>query len=67
MWLKKAPTKAHPVIWDPVVVIIRVAFITQAVFVVILLAGVGEVGAVILKGHNGTRGKEAALAMANVS
>lgn len=42
---------AHPVIWDPVVVIIMVAFITQAVFIVILLTGIGKVGAVILKGH----------------
>lgn len=32
----------------------------------ILLAGVGEVGAVILRGHKVARGKEAALAMANV-
>lgn len=39
----------HPVIWNPVIVIIRVAFITQAIFVMILLARVGEVGAVVLE------------------
>lgn len=39
----------HPIIWNPVIVIIRVAFITQAVFVMILLARVGEVGAVVLE------------------
>lgn len=42
-----------------------VALITQAVFIVIFLTGVGKVGAVILKGHKGTRGKKAALGMAN--
>lgn len=44
----------HPVIWNPVIVIVRVAFITQAVFVMILLARVGEIGAVVLKETKGT-------------
>lgn len=39
----------HPIIWNPVIVIICVAFITQAVFVMILLARVGEIGAVVLE------------------
>lgn len=39
----------HPIIWNPVIVIIRVAFITQAVFVMILLARVGQIGAVVLE------------------
>lgn len=38
----------HPIIGDPIIVIIMVTFITQAVFVVIFLARVGEAGAVIL-------------------
>lgn len=43
-----------------------VAFITQAVFIMILLAGVGEVGAVILKGHKGAQGQEVALSIASM-
>lgn len=37
-----------PIIGDPIVVIIMVTFITQAIFVVIFLARVGKAGAVIL-------------------
>lgn len=44
---------AHPIIWDPVVVIIVVAFITQAVFVVIFLPRVGKVGTVVLQMNKG--------------
>lgn len=40
---------AHPIIWNPVIVIIRVTFITQAIFVMILLARVGKIGAVVLE------------------
>lgn len=39
---------AHPIIWDPIIVIIMVTFITQAIFVIIFLARVGKVGTVIL-------------------
>lgn len=46
--LKKAVVVTHPIIGDPIIVIIVVTFITQAIFVVILLARVGEVGAIIL-------------------
>lgn len=45
---------AHPVIWNPVIVIIRVTFITQAIFVMILLPRVGEMGAVVLEKIKGT-------------
>lgn len=37
-----------PVIGDPIIVIIMVTFITQAIFVMVFLARVGKVGAVIL-------------------
>lgn len=37
-----------PIIGDPIIVIIMVTFITQAIFVMIFLARVGKVGAVIL-------------------
>lgn len=40
---------AHPIIWNPVIVIIRVTFITQTIFVMILLARVGKIGAVVLE------------------
>lgn len=40
---------AHPIIWNPVIVIIRVTFITQAIFVMIFLARVGKIGAVVLE------------------
>lgn len=40
---------AHPIIWNPVIVIICVTFITQAIFVMILLARVGKIGAVVLE------------------
>lgn len=39
---------AHPIIWDPIIVIIMVTFITQTIFVMIFLARVGKVGTVIL-------------------
>lgn len=58
--LKKAVMMAHPIIWDPIIVIIMVAFITQAIFVMIFLARVGKVGTVILnrtqrnKGYRGS-------------
>lgn len=38
----------HPIIGDPIIVIIMVTFITQTIFVMILLARVGKVGTVIL-------------------
>lgn len=38
----------HPIIWDAIVVIIMITFITQAIFIMIFLARVGKVGAVIL-------------------
>lgn len=38
----------HPIIGDPIIVIIMVTFITQAIFIMIFLARVGKVGAVIL-------------------
>lgn len=38
----------HPVIGDPIIVIIMVTFITHAIFVMIFLTRVGKVGAVIL-------------------
>lgn len=40
--------KTHSNIGDPIIVIIVVTFITQAIFVVIFLARVGKVRAVIL-------------------
>lgn len=43
----------HPIIWNPVIVIIRIAFITQAIFVMILLAGIRKTGAVVLKKTKG--------------
>lgn len=54
--LKKAVVTAHPIIWDPIIVIIMVAFITQAIFVMILLARVGKVGTVILNGTQRNKG-----------
>lgn len=39
---------AHPIIWDPIIVIIVVTFITQAIFVMIFLARVGKAGTIIL-------------------
>lgn len=45
---KETAAITHPIIGDPIIVIIVVTFITQAVFVIIFLAGVGKVGAVIL-------------------
>lgn len=43
----------HPIIGDPIIVIILVTFITQTIFVMIFLSRVGEVGAVILQRNKG--------------
>lgn len=43
----------HPIIGDPIIVIIMVTFITQAIFVMIFLSRVGKDGAVILYRNKG--------------
>lgn len=44
----------HPIIGDPIIVIIMVTFITETILVMIFLARVGEVGAVILWRNKGS-------------
>ena len=46
--LRKAPLEAYPIIGDPIIVIIMVTFITQAIFVMVFLTRVGKFRAVIL-------------------
>lgn len=62
MGIKKALMNTHPIIGDPIIVIIMVTFIPHTIFVMIFLAGVGEVGAVILYRNKG-EGKEAIISI----
>lgn len=40
---------SYPVIWDSIIIIVTIASISHSIFIVVFLAGVGEVGAVILE------------------
>lgn len=54
-WRRPGP-HPYPVIWDFIIVIIVITGVTDSILVIVLLPGVGQVGAVILEREDSHEG-----------